>query len=101
MVLERALISIVPGQEDAFERAFAQAKDVIAAADGFVRATLSRGVERPSDYLLLVEWETLEDHTVGFRESPAFGQWRALVGPFFAAAPDVEHLVQVAVAPEG
>jgi heme-degrading monooxygenase HmoA len=96
MVLERAHIRVTPGQEDAFEQAFEQARLVIAAATGFRSLTLSRGVESPSLYLLLVEWSTLEDHTVGFRESPAFGQWRGLLGQYFDGAPDVEHFVQVA-----
>ena len=101
MVLERAVFRITPGREDEFETAFEQARLVIAAAHGFLGATLSRGVESPSTFLLLVEWETLEDHTVGFRESPAFGEWRGLLGPFFDGAPEVEHFVQVAAFPEG
>ena len=101
MVLERAHIRVTPGQEDEFEQAFEQARLVISASTGFRSLTLSRGVESPSLYLLLVEWETLEDHTVGFRESPAFGEWRGLLGPFFDGAPEVEHFVQVAAVPEG
>ncbi len=96
MVLERASFRIAPGREEEFEQAFQQAQLVIAAAKGFQGATLSRGVESPSTYLLLVEWATLEDHTVGFRDSPAFGEWRGLIGHLFDGAPDVEHFVQVA-----
>ena len=99
MVLERALITVQPGQEAAFEQAFATAKAQLTGSRGFVSSTLSRGVESPSTYLLLVEWETLEDHTEGFRGSPAFTEWRRLLGPSFAGAPDVEHYVQVATAP--
>ncbi len=101
MVLERAAIRITPGREAEFETAFEQAQLVIAAAKGFAGLTLSRGVESPGAYLLLVEWQTLEDHTVGFRESPAFGEWRGLIGQFFDGAPDVEHFVQVAARPAG
>ena len=101
MVLERAQIRITPGREEEFEQAFGRAVLVLAASQGFVGATLSRGVESPSTYLLLVEWETLEDHTVGFRESPAFGQWRGLIGHLFDGAPDVEHFAQVAARPAG
>ena len=101
MVLERAQFRITPGREDEFEQAFGQAQRVIAGSKGFVSATLSRGVESPSTYLLLVEWETLEDHTVGFRDSPAFGEWRGLIGHLFDGAPDVEHFVQVAAVPAG
>ena len=101
MVLERAQFRITPGREQEFEQAFEQAKRLLAGSHGFSGATLSRGVESPSAYLLLVEWETLEDHTVGFRESPAFGEWRGLIGHLFDGAPDVEHFVQVAAAPAG
>ena len=101
MVLERAQFRITPGREDEFEQAFAQAGLLLAGSHGFLGATLSRGVESASTYLLLVEWETLEDHTVGFRESPAFGEWRGLIGHLFDGAPDVEHFVQVAAAPAG
>jgi heme-degrading monooxygenase HmoA len=101
MVLERAHFRIVPGREDEFETAFEQARLVIARARGFRSATLSKGVESPSSFLLLVEWETLEDHTVGFRESPDFGEWRGLIGHLFDGAPDVEHFVQVAAVPAG
>lgn len=96
MVLERAQFRIVPGREDEFEQAFAHAGLVIAGSAGFLGATLSRGVESPSTYLLLVEWATLEDHTEGFRNSPAFGEWRGLIGHLFDGAPDVEHFAQVA-----
>jgi heme-degrading monooxygenase HmoA len=101
MVLERAQFRITPGREEEFETAFEQARLVISAAKGFVSATLSRGVESPSTYLLLAEWETLEDHTEGFRGSPAFGEWRGLLGHLFDGPPDVEHFVQVAAVPAG
>ncbi len=101
MVLERAQFRIRPGREEEFEQAFAQARLVIGRAQGFVGATLSRGVESPSTYLLLAEWQTLEDHTEGFRGSPDFAEWRGLIGHLFDGAPDVEHFVQVAVVPEG
>ncbi len=101
MVLERATLRIQPGREQEFETAFATAKAVVAAASGFVSATLSKGIESPSTYLLLVEWQTLEDHTEGFRGSPAFGEWRGLIGHLFDGPPDVEHFVQVAAVPAG
>jgi heme-degrading monooxygenase HmoA len=91
MVLEHALIDVRPGTAEAFEAALAEARPVIAASPGFVSLHLHRGVEADHRYLLLVEWQTLEDHTVGFRESPAFTAWRALLGPYFAAPPDVVH----------
>jgi heme-degrading monooxygenase HmoA len=91
MVLEHALIDIRPGTSEAFEAALAQARLVIGASPGFVSLRLHRGVETPDRYLLLVEWETLDDHLVGFRESEAFTEWRALIGPYFESPPNVVH----------
>jgi heme-degrading monooxygenase HmoA len=92
MILELADIRIHTGQQAAFEAALAQgAASVIAHAHGYLGHTLHRGIESPERFLLQVRWETLEDHTVGFRGSPAFAQWRAIVGPFFAGPPVVEH----------
>jgi len=69
---------------------------VIAQAKGFRGYKVNRGVESPERYLLTIYWDTLENHTVDFRQSPAFAQWRAIVGPFFAAPPVVEHFELVA-----
>lgn len=91
MIVERAELDIVEGQEAAFEAAFVQAREVAAAADGIISLRLARGIESPSRYLLVVEWDTLEAHTVGFRESDRFLRWRELIGPHFAAPPQVEH----------
>jgi heme-degrading monooxygenase HmoA len=91
MVLEHALIDIRPGTGEAFEAALAEARRVIAASPGFVSLRLHRGIETPDRYLLLVEWDTLDAHVVGFRESDAFAAWRALIGPFFATPPEVVH----------
>jgi heme-degrading monooxygenase HmoA len=95
MVLEHAVITIRDGTSEQFEAALRQARAVIAASPGFVSLSLHRGVEDPDRYLLLVEWETLDDHVVGFRESERFTQWRALIGPFFDSPPSVDHLVPV------
>ena len=65
---------------------------VISQAKGFFGYKVNKGVESPERYLLMIWWETQENHTVGFRESPAFAEWRAIVGPFFAQPPVVEHL---------
>lgn len=91
MILERASFSVIPGSEGEFEAAMEQAKDVISQADGFRSFRLQRGIENPSSFLLLVEWDTVEHHMVGFRESDRFTRWRELIGPYFAAAPEVEH----------
>jgi heme-degrading monooxygenase HmoA len=97
MVLEHAVITIRPGTSDQFERAVGEARSVIAASPGFVSLALHRGVEEPDRYLLLVEWETVEDHVDGFRQSEAFTRWRALIGPYFASPPVVEHFEAVTI----
>lgn len=97
MILEQALFAVTPGSEEEFEAALARATEVIAQAKGFRSLKLLRGVERPSTYLLLNEWETVEDHMVGFRESELFVRWRELIGPYFAATPDVEHFAEPVV----
>ena len=92
MILELADIRIRPGQNAAFEAAIAQAAGtIISKAKGFQRFTINKGIESPERYVLQIFWDTLEDHTVGFRQSELFTQWRGLVGPFFAAPPVVEH----------
>ena len=92
MILELADIRIHAGQNQAFEEAIQRGvNEVIRHAKGFQGYKVNRGIESTERYLLQIFWDTLEDHTVGFRDSAAFGQWRAIVGPFFAAPPVVEH----------
>jgi len=91
MVLEQVILTITPGSEPDFEAAIGQAKEVISQAAGFRSLRLQRGIERPSAFLLLIEWETIEDHVVGFRGSDLYKRWRELIGPYFAADPQVEH----------
>ncbi len=92
MILEIADIRIAPGQNAAFEEAIQRGLDSVASqAKGFKGAKVNRGIESPERYILQIFWDTLEDHTVGFRQGPLFVQWRAIVGPFFAAPPVVEH----------
>ena len=101
MILEIADIRIQPGQQAAFEQAIARgANSVIAGARGCQGYKVNKGIESPERYILQVFWDTLEDHTVGFRGSPAFTEWRALVGPFFAQPPVVEHFTLVAKSDE-
>jgi heme-degrading monooxygenase HmoA len=95
MVLEVAQLQVKAGEEAAFEDAMRRAAPVIAAAAGYAGHTLERCVETQGRYLLLVRWETLEAHTVGFRGSPAFAEWRAIISPYFASAPLVEHYEEV------
>ncbi|MES2975547.1 MAG: antibiotic biosynthesis monooxygenase [Pseudomonadota bacterium] len=97
MILELADIRIQPGQQAAFEEAIQRGlKTVISQAKGFNGYKVNKGIESPERYILQIFWDTLEDHTVGFRESPLFAQWRAIVGPFFAEPPVVEHFDLVA-----
>ena len=92
MILEVADIRIQPGQQAAFDEAIERGlRTVISQAKGFKGWKVNKGVESPERYLLMIFWETLEDHTVAFRGGPLFTQWRAIVGPFFAAPPVVEH----------
>lgn len=91
MIVEHAELTVEAGREQAFEEAYEKARLVLAEADGFRWTELLRCEERPDTYLLLVGWESVAHHTVGFRESERFARWRALVGPFFAAPPVVEH----------
>lgn len=92
MILELADIRIHEGQQAEFENAARHGLDtVLSKAKGFQRYEVRHSIESPERYVLLIHWDTLEDHTVGFRTSPAHAQWRAIVGPFFAQAPHVEH----------
>lgn len=97
MILEQAVFAITPGAEADFEAAMEQAKEVISQARGFRSLKLMRGIEHPSTYLLINEWDSVEDHMVGFRESELFVRWRELIGPYFAAPPEVEHFEAAAV----
>lgn len=91
MILEVASFKIQPGQSPAFETAFQQAAKVISQAKGYISHEMQRSVDAADHYLLLVKWQTRDDHMVGFRESPAFAEWRRLIGPYFASTPEVEH----------
>jgi heme-degrading monooxygenase HmoA len=92
VILELADIRIAPGQNAAFEAAIQHALATVASrAQGFKGAKVNRGIESPERYVLQIFWDTLQDHTVGFRQGPLFGEWRAIIGPFFAAPPVVEH----------
>ena len=91
MVTEIAQIEVKPGTEKDFEAAVVKAKPLFQRARGCGGMELHKSVEKPTRYRLFVKWATLENHTVDFRQSPAFTEWRALVGPYFAAPPAVEH----------
>ena len=92
MILELADIRIQPGKQAEFDEAIQRGLTTVAAqAKGMMGWKVNKGIESPERYLLQIFWATLEDHTVGFRNGPLFPQWRAIVGPYFASAPVVEH----------
>ncbi|MFT3763050.1 MAG: antibiotic biosynthesis monooxygenase [Pseudoxanthomonas sp.] len=91
MILEIAVFDIAEGHEAAFEGDFQRAREVLAMAPGHRSNELLRSHERPSQYALLVRWDTIEDHVRGFRGSGLFARWRELLQPHFGAAPEVVH----------
>src|SRR5579864_2679596 len=92
MILEIAQIDVKPGMEAEFESGVAKAGPVFRRAKGCTGMALQRSVEKPARYRLFVKWETVENHTVDFRGSPDFTEWRGLVGHCFASPPEVEHV---------
>ncbi len=93
MILEHADIAIDPAQAAEFEQAIQRGvATAIAQAKGFRGYKVNRSIESPGRYVLMIYWEALEDHTVAFRGSEAFTEWRSIVGPYFKQPPIVEHL---------
>ncbi len=91
MILEVAILDVKPGQETEFEAAFAQAQAIISRMKGYLSHELQKCLEVDGRYLLLVRWETLEDHTEGFRQSADYQEWKALLHHFYDPFPIVEH----------
>ena len=98
MIIEQVVLPVRPDRRTDFEAAFAEATPLITGMPGFRGLTLSRCVENHASYLLLVEWDRLEDHTVGFRESAGYQDWRRLLHRFYDPAPTVLHFEPVAQA---
>jgi heme-degrading monooxygenase HmoA len=97
MILEIADIRIHPGKQAEFDAAIVRGvSEVIAKSPGFKGYKINKGVESPERYILMIFWETLENHTVDFRGSPLFIEWRSIVGPYFAGPPSVEHFTLLA-----
>ena len=97
MILEIADITILPGKQTEFDAAIRLGIDSVASkAKGFRGFEVRKGIESPERYIVMIYWETLDDHMVDFRQGPLYPQWRAIVGPFFAAPPVVEHFTLVA-----
>jgi heme-degrading monooxygenase HmoA len=93
MVLEVALIDVT--DPAGFTAAYQQARPIITAAPGCRSVRMTHGIESPDRFVLLVEWDSVEAHETGFRATERFGQWRALIGPYFASPPRVEHFSDV------
>lgn len=91
MILEVAILNVIPGQTEEFERAFGEAQAIIASMPGYISHELQRCIETPDRYVLLVRWERLEDHTEGFRKSAGYERWRELLHHFYSPFPEVEH----------
>lgn len=95
MILEIASLSIKEGQNAEFEKVIPKAIGIISQSKGFISIGFQHCIESPSKYLALIRWETLEDHTVGFREGDLFTQWRAILSPFFEKPPFADHYYTV------
>jgi len=101
MILELASLNVRSGAGNAFERAFEQAQGILSSMPGYVSHQLQRCLETPNRYVLLVEWQALEDHTVGFRESEQYQEWKRLLHHFYDPFPTVEHYERVFAADRG
>jgi heme-degrading monooxygenase HmoA len=95
MILEVALIDVTPGREDEFAAAYAEGHPVLAGTPGCRSVRMTRGVESPSRFVLLVEWDSVADHENNFRATDRFTRWRSLIGPYLATPPLVEHFTAV------
>ena len=101
MILEAAVLNVRAGEDSAFENAFSSASPLIAVTPGYLSHQLQRCLETRGRYLLLVQWENLEAHTVGFRQSPAFQQWKQQLHHFYDPFPVVEHYESLMQFPRG
>jgi heme-degrading monooxygenase HmoA len=97
MVLEAVMLYVKPGLECDFESSFKKASKIISSIDGYLSHELHRCLEVKGKYLLLVRWENLESHTIGFRSSPEYQEWKALLHHFYEPFPTVEHFEQVEI----
>jgi heme-degrading monooxygenase HmoA len=97
MVLEVALIDVVPGQEEAFAAAYVKGHEVLSSTAGCRSVRMTQGIESPSRFVLLVEWDSRDAHLDNFRATDRFTAWRGLIGAYFATPPVVEHFTDVSV----
>ena len=95
MILEVARLDVIPGREKEFETAFGEAQKIISSMDGYISHQLQKCIKKNSRYILLVNWQTLEDHTIGFRGSEQYQEWRRMLHHFYDPFPEVEHYTRV------
>ncbi len=95
MILEVATLDVIPGKEQEFEADFARAQQIISGMKGYINHKLHRCIEKENRYILLVNWEKLEDHTVGFRQSSQYQEWRKLLHHYYYPFPTVEHYISI------
>ncbi len=95
MILEVAMLDVKAGKETEFEEGFGKAQVIISGMDGYISHQLQKCIETPNRYILLVNWQTLEDHTVGFRKSKEYQEWRALLHHYYDPFPNVEHFQSI------
>ena len=95
MILEVAILNVIKGKETQFEKDFEIASQYIRSINGYIKHSLSKCLEQESKYILLVEWEKLEDHTIGFRESEQYLKWKNLLHHYYNPFPIVEHYSMV------
>ncbi len=100
MILEVAVLDVIPGREANFQKDFEQAQKIIASMPGYVSHQLQRCLEKPSRYLLLVNWARMEDHTEGFRGSAEYAEWKSLLHHYYDPFPEVEHYTRIFGEPE-
>lgn len=91
MILEVAILDVIPGQEADFQADFEQAQTLISGMSGYISHELQRCIESPSRHVLLVRWQTLEDHVDGFQNSDVYQQWKQLLHHYYDPFPTVEH----------
>lgn len=101
MILETAILDVIPTKNTEFEQAFAKAQKIISFMNGYISHELQKCIEQENRYILMVKWQTLEDHTVGFRQSPEYQGWKELLHHFYDPHPTVEHYEMVDHGGEG
>jgi len=95
MILEVAILDVKQGQEEEFEASFKKAQAIISGMNGYVSHQLQKCIEKENRYILLVNWDTLEDHTIGFRQSEPYQQWKELLHHYYSPFPEVEHYTMI------